>query len=274
VRLDSDAAHAAIEPLAAALGLEPLDCAAGIIRVANAEMVRALRVMTVERGIDPRAYALMPFGGAGPLHAAAIAEQLGIDRIFCPRASGVLSALGLVAAPPRRDAASSYGGLSVDELRRRVRDELGAEPARERVLYELRYVGQSFELAVEAPPDADELVLHERFAEAHERRYGYREPDGEIELVTVRVSAWGESPALSPPPVSADGRRDLRRASFEGAERDIAVFIGQPPAEIGAPAICALPEATLLIPPGWRGRAHADGTIELRREPAAGRKGR
>ena len=87
--------------LAAELGLPPAECAAGILRVANAEMVRALRVMTVERGLDPRGFALLAFGGAGPLHAAAIAEELGMTRILVPRASGVLSALGLAAADRR-----------------------------------------------------------------------------------------------------------------------------------------------------------------------------
>ena len=89
------------------LGLELRECAAGIVRVANAEMVRALRVMTVERGVDPREFALLAFGGAGPLHAAAIAEELGMTRILCPRASGVLAALGLVVSDRRRDAQRS-----------------------------------------------------------------------------------------------------------------------------------------------------------------------
>src|SRR6202012_2635950 len=89
--------------------------AEGIIRVANAEMVRALRVVTVERGVDPRRYALLAFGGAGPLHAAAIAAELGITQIACPRASGVLAALGLVVSPRRRDVQRSVF-LRDDEL--------------------------------------------------------------------------------------------------------------------------------------------------------------
>src|SRR5207302_2687043 len=95
---------AAVGSLATELGLDVLACAEGIIRVANAEMVRALRVVTVQRGIDPRQYALLAFGGAGPLHAAQIAEELGIDNVLCPRASGVLAALGLVVSPRRRDS--------------------------------------------------------------------------------------------------------------------------------------------------------------------------
>src|SRR3954452_10735570 len=104
VELDADAAHAAVDRLAGGLGLDVQACAEGIVRVANAEMVRALRVMTVERGVDPRRFALLAFGGAGPLHAAAIADELGMTTILVPRASGVLSALGLAAADRRADA--------------------------------------------------------------------------------------------------------------------------------------------------------------------------
>ena len=103
--LDRDAAHAAIARLARELDLEVTACAEGIVRVAEAQMLGALRVMSVERGIDPRGFALMPFGGAGPLHAAALARGLEIARVLCPRACGVLCALGLAAAAPRRDAA-------------------------------------------------------------------------------------------------------------------------------------------------------------------------
>ena len=105
VRLDAEAAGDAVRRLGSALGLGELETAEGIVRVANQEMVRALRVVTVERGVDPRHYALMPFGGAGPMHAAALADELQMDRILCPRASGVLSALGLIASERRRDTA-------------------------------------------------------------------------------------------------------------------------------------------------------------------------
>ena len=105
VELDRGAAEGAVAALAGELGLELMGCAEGIVRVAEAEMLAALRLMTVERGIDPRGFTLMPFGGAGPLHAVALARALGISRVLCPRASGVLSALGLAAAAPRRDVA-------------------------------------------------------------------------------------------------------------------------------------------------------------------------
>ncbi len=115
IELDRDAAAEAVGTLADSLGLEPQECAEGIRRVANAEMVRALRVMTVERGVDPRELALLAFGGAGGLHAADIADELGMTRILCPRASGVLAALGLVVSERRRDAQRSVL-LAGDEL--------------------------------------------------------------------------------------------------------------------------------------------------------------
>src|SRR5262249_239695 len=105
VTLDQKAARRSVATLGETLGLTELETAEGIIRAANQEMIRALRVMTVERGVDPRDYALLPFGGAGPMHAAALADELEISKLICPRASGVLSALGLIAAGQRRDTA-------------------------------------------------------------------------------------------------------------------------------------------------------------------------
>jgi N-methylhydantoinase A/oxoprolinase/acetone carboxylase beta subunit len=138
VELDADAAHEAVGRLADELGLSTEDCAAGIVRVANAEMVRAMRVMTVERGVDPRDFALLAFGGAGPLHAAAMADELGMRKILIPRASGVLSALGLAAADRRRDHAHTVF-LHGDDL---TADALAVEDGD--AAYDVRYRGQSF----------------------------------------------------------------------------------------------------------------------------------
>src|SRR5204863_8966481 len=107
VEVDRDAAERAVGRLASELGLDVREAATGIVRVASTEMARAVRVMTVERGIDPRDLALLAFGGAGPLHAAAIAAELDMRRIVVPRASGVLSALGLVVSERRRDLVES-----------------------------------------------------------------------------------------------------------------------------------------------------------------------
>jgi N-methylhydantoinase A len=288
VPLDLDAAERAIARLARELGLEPLECAEGIVRVAEAEMLGALRVMSVERGIDPRGFALMPFGGAGGLHAAALAEALGITRVLCPRASGVLSALGLAAAAPRRDLARSLllrGEALSDELLRRERAELlrqaqmalGAPAVRVRVRYELRYCGQSFELPVEeefANTEAQGLepaALRAGFAHEHELRYGYSDPAAEVELVTMRLSVWGAAPR---PTLSApDGPQapaQQGKVRFAGEWLSASVMHGEPAPgmTLEGPALCALAESTLLIPPGWNGEVDEHGTIHLQAEAA------
>jgi N-methylhydantoinase A/oxoprolinase/acetone carboxylase beta subunit len=238
VELDAGAAQRAVGRLAEALGLDLRACAEGIVRVANAEMVRALRVMTVERGVDPRRFALLAFGGAGPLHAAAIADELGMTRILVPRASGVLSALGLAAADRRADAQRTVlhqDEPDVEGLADEVRATLGGEPELE-AAWDLRYRGQSHELTVRGGERAD---LRERFEALHEERYGHRDPDGEVELVTVRVT--GRLPAA---PV---------RFGAPGGER------------VAGPAIMRLPEATLVVPEGWSGATDDTGTLILER---------
>jgi N-methylhydantoinase A len=275
--LDRAAALQVVSGLARELDMDPLACAEGIVRVAEAEMLRALRVMTVERGIDPRGFALMPFGGAGPLHAAAMARELGIERILCPRASGVLCALGLAAAAPRRDVSrtvmlrgDSFTATRVsaerDALVATACAELGAPPARLRIRHELRYRGQSFELAVEESESTDPDVLTEAFARAHELRYGYRDDSPDVELVNIRVSAWGPSPSLRPLATTTSAPSpDSRPVVFDGRTQQAAVHRGELPfrARIGGPALCALPEATLLVPAGWSGEVDEHGTIHL-----------
>jgi N-methylhydantoinase A len=335
VKLDRVAAERAVGALARELGIEPIACAEGIVRVAETEMRRALAVMTVERGIDPRRFALMPFGGAGPLHAASMATELGIERVLCPRACGVLSALGLAAAAPRRDASSTVmlGGDALTskniarELHRlveRAAAELnpragtphdGGHPEGHtqrahgrqaggpveliEVRYELRYRGQSFELSVDGvihPGDGfgggvvlvsntpgscerallDPARLIEAFEAAHEQRYGYRDKGGEVELVNLRVSASGARPALSlqgavaEPPVHGS-----TRVVFDGELLEAELWRGELPAgaRVRGPALCAMPESTLLVPPGWSGEVDEHGTVVLEREPSARSEG-
>ena len=275
IALDAAAAGAAVERLAGELGLGVLECAEGIRRVAGAEMVQALRVMTVERGVDPRALALLAFGGAGPLHAAAIAAELGITRILCPRASGVLAALGLVVSDRRRDAQRSVLLSGASLTAQAVRDEIAALAGRagagaRRVTAELRYRGQAFELAIECGEAPEPDALREAFAAAHERAYGYRDPDGDVELVTLRVTATEAGPEIDPAAAGAGSggaERSSRRAWFDGSEHDATVLTGEPEpgAELTGPAICELPEATLAVPPGWAGRVEPSGTIRLER---------
>jgi N-methylhydantoinase A len=180
LELDRDAAERALG------SLDPAD----VVDVVNAEMLRALRVVTVERGHDPRGLALVAFGGAGPLHACALAEELGMRTVLVPEAAGVLSALGLVASDERRDAVRSY----LCPLA-----EAGELPPEGEA--DLRYAGQSFELTV--PLGGGDLA--EAFHRAHEERYGYADRTRAVELVAVRTADVRPGPALELP--SADPLR-------------------------------------------------------------------
>ncbi|TML27129.1 MAG: hydantoinase/oxoprolinase family protein [Actinobacteria bacterium] len=283
VALDGAAAAAAVGRLAGELGLETRECAEGIVRVASAEMARALRVVSVERGVDPRDYALVAFGGAGPMHATAVADELGMERILCPPTSGVLAALGLVVSERRRDAQRSVllsgaalSGEAVErtfaELAERARAALDEPGAALRAVYELRYRGQAFELPVEVAGEeaAEPGALAEAFAAAHRDRYGYVDAEGEVELVTVRVTATAPGPDVElarPPGAGESEPAGSRAAVFGGAEVETAVWRGTPApgAELTGPAVCELPESTLVVDPGWRGTVDATGAIALRR---------
>jgi len=277
VPLDLDAAERATGGLARSLGLEPLDTAAGILRVANQEMVRALRVVTVERGVDPRGFALLPFGGAGPMHAAAIAEELEIQTILCPRAGGVLSALGLCASERRRDTTRTVmldgQALSADRIEAevgsmiaRTGSGLGAE-AEAQVTYKLRYAGQAFELAVPGPVDPDPGELIEGFERAHEERYGHRDPEGEVVLVDVELALVVPGPVPRPDAAGTGAlERSARRVFFDGEWIETQVLRGEPAAGEAAegPVVFELPEATFVVPPGWSTGVDAHGTVIAR----------
>jgi N-methylhydantoinase A len=273
VPLDLDAARAAVGKLAAELDLGEIETAEGIVRVANQEMVRALRVVTVERGVDPRRFALLPFGGAGPMHAAEIAAELGIERILCPRAGGVLSALGLCASDRRRDTTRtvmlSGADLSaeriaaeVDELTARLDGESGE--AEVEVVYEMRYAGQAFELGVPDSTRPDPSELCGRFVQLHEERYGHRDPDGEVVLVHIRLAIVAPGPRLEPA-AAPEGHltESTRRVRFDGEWMETTVLRGEPAAGLKAsgPVIFELPEATFVLPPGWSAAVDEAGTI-------------
>jgi N-methylhydantoinase A len=173
VELDRDAAERAMGSLDAA----------AVVDVVNAEMLRALRVVSVERGLDPRDFALVAFGGAGPLHACALAEELGIRDVLVPDTAGVLSAVGLVASDERRDRVESRL-VPLDEAGELPRDGEA----------DLRYAGQSFELTV---PLADDLAA--AFHRAHEERYGYADRARPIELVAIRTADVRRGPSFDLP---------------------------------------------------------------------------
>ncbi len=277
VELDPDAASLPVERLAAELGLGATETAAGIVRVANHGMVGALRVVTVERGIDPRGFALLAFGGAGGMHAASIAAELEIERVLCPRAAGVLSALGLIAGERRYDVAQTVmlGGADltgpaiaarVGELAARAGERLTGSRRLE-ITYEVRYAGQAFELDIQAPADVSIARLRELFEDAHERRYGYRDPDGALELVGIRlaaIEAAAAMPQLAPQEAGVLARGQ-RRAWFDGGWLTADVLSGEPSPGTTAsgPAILELPETTLVVPPGAVAEVDERGTLGI-----------
>ena len=276
VVLRRELAEEALERLGSKLGLDALETALGIVRVANAEMTRALRVISVERGLDPREFALVAFGGAGAMHACALADELGMRTLVVPKAAGVLSALGLAISDVRRDYVeallSPLDDLDADrlesafvELEERAREDLD-DPRLARGA-DLRYRGQSFELTVDAG-ELDELAA--RFHEGHEQRYGYRMDEEPVELVNVRLTATVavEKPELREEPADGDGRCGRRRASFDGDWAEVEVFdraaMGAG-AEVAGPALVEFPEATCVVAAGWAGRVDEAGSLVLER---------
>ncbi|WP_251343997.1 hydantoinase/oxoprolinase family protein [Haloplanus halophilus] len=274
---ESTVREAVRERLAEPLDLSVEAAAQGILEVANANMERALRVVSVERGHDPRDFSLVAYGGAGPLHAAELAAELDVPRVVVPRSAGVLSALGLLISDVvYEDGVSTvrpwaevepatlterFEALAADR-RARLADE-GYPPERRRFerAVDLRYRGQSFDLRIPLPDgdlDGDDLsAVADRFHERHERRYGHASPDEPVELVTVRLRSRG---VVDPPALSmAEGGtadpdpRTTRRASFADDRHETPVYDRSTLATGAAfdgPAIVEGVESTAVVPPG------------------------
>ena len=278
---------------------EPLDrsireAAQGILDVANANMARALRVVSVERGHDPREFGLVAFGGAGPLHAAALAEDLEVPRVIVPRSAGVLSALGLLVTDLLHDFSTSMVRRlpEVDpsaveaplaEFEREGRERFAGTISDERIVVErsldLRYVGQSFQLSVPLPDgDVTEATLasvEDRFHEIHDRRYGHASPEEPVELVTVRARIRGliDPPAIAPARTDgllADAIREERSVTFDGEIHETRIYDRSrlpSGAEFEGPAVVEGEESTVVVRPGQVATVDEYGTIVLEVEP-------
>ncbi|MGB6164582.1 MAG: hydantoinase/oxoprolinase family protein [Pseudonocardiaceae bacterium] len=253
LRLDLDAATRAVGELPGG--------APGILAVVRATMARALRKVSTERGIDPAGLALVAYGGAGPLHATALARELGCRAVVVPPAPGVLSALGLLLAPARYEASRTVMAPAEDDLTdawQALEAQARAELARQGVTGEItlsrladaRYAGQSHELrlAADAGEDLAQLLHH-----AHRQAYGYAMPDERVLVVTLRVVARGE-PVLSQPPVDWDQGEPAPERSREiagvGAARVVSrarLAVGD---EVSGPALIEQPDTTTLLAPG------------------------
>ena len=291
LKLNVEAANAVLDDLADEADLPDAEAAArGVVRVANATMTRAIRSATVERGHDPREFDLVAFGGAGPMHAAALADDLGMDRVVVPAPAGVLSAYGLLAADETHDAVrtvtqpladSDPADIDViyDELIESVLADVSEpEAATIERAADCRYDGQSFELTV-AVDDFSPDAVAETFDAAHERAYSYT-LSAPVELVNLRVTATIESES---PVISHGGGGDAvvgsREAVFPTADGDTGARVSATvydrselaaEATVDGPAILEQAESTTVVPPGWRGQIRGDGALVMRRGDTGG----
>lgn len=296
VRLDVGAARAVIERLGAQLGLSSAAAALGVIRVANAIMERALRTVSVEQGYDPRAFTLLPFGGAGPLHACDLAEALAIPRILCPPMPGVLSAFGMLVADVTSDASqsvlSSVAALH-DDLRplaeacqglcAKVEAAIAAErtaPATITAALDLRYRGQSYELTVPLALPLSRAALDQAvaaFHAAHAQRYGYAMPAESVEAVTLRVRATAAGASLTLPARPVEGadpsaaRLADRSVWFDAAAPRATACYDRarlaPGNRLAGPAILLQYDSTVVVAPDWHGRIDATSNLWLEHAP-------
>ncbi|WP_319581985.1 hydantoinase/oxoprolinase family protein [uncultured Pseudodesulfovibrio sp.] len=268
--LDVDGARQGIERLARELGLGPAELAEGVLAVANANMERAIRVISVEKGFDPREFTLLSFGGAGGMHCAELARLLGMPEVLVPVDPGILSATGMLMADVVKDysrtvmrPAAEFTGQALEDAFVALEQEGLAELAtegvpQERVVHErfldMRYQGQSFEIVVPFGPD-----MAERFQTLHEQRYGYRNADKPVEVVNVRLRSRGTADRKEPVPgmnggeaISSAARLGSQKAIFEGVSLDTAILDRMalmPGNRFTGPAIVTEYTSTIVVPP-------------------------
>jgi N-methylhydantoinase A/oxoprolinase/acetone carboxylase beta subunit len=271
MRLDASRSRAAAAGVARRLKRSIDEVAEGVVRVANASMERAIRVVSLERGHDPRRFTLVAFGGAGGMHAAEIAAELAIERILVPRHAGVLSALGMLVADVTRDYAVTLlrpaASVTLAQLDRSIAP-LVAEAARALAAdgfrarrqvvsrrIEMRYIGQSYEISVPWGPDSAQA-----FHAAHERRYGYADRARPTEIVALRVRAVGLTAKPSPRRAKirpcAPGRPCAIRPARFGGQTMRAPFHRwddlAPGVRGRGPAVITSGDATVVVPPRFR----------------------
>jgi N-methylhydantoinase A len=269
--IDAARSREAVRSVAAALDGDVERTAAGIVALVDAEMAKVLRIVSVERGLDPRDFTLIAFGGGGPLHACALAADLDLPRVVIPRSPGLFSAVGLLTAHVRVPRARSFvapltaatadaAEAVADALAGEAHEQLlaqGVDPAAIRIVRELdlRYAGQSFDLTVAHRGDADAIAA--AFHDRHERRYGYAARDERVEIAAVRVTAigWNEGIAtgsLAPgaAPVPAGERRVWDAGAFVTAGVYEREHLGRG-ARLAGPAIVEQYDTTTWVPAGW-----------------------
>ncbi|PYM69423.1 MAG: 5-oxoprolinase, partial [Candidatus Rokuibacteriota bacterium] len=296
IAIDAGRAHGAVADLARRLGgsMTVESLAEGILTIAVARMTSAIREISIQRGHDPRDFTLIAFGGAGPMHALALAQEIGIPRVLVPRHPGNFSALGLLASDikhddvrtrvgPLRERLAVAGELFA-EMDRAARHQLeleGFAAPQQRILrsLDLRYCGQAFELNVALGADGLALdALEAAFHRQHLAAYGHASPGAAIELVNARLAAYGLVPKPSgeryrSAGASIDDALVARRLIwFDGAPHDCPVWERERLPERGVlrgPAVVEEFGATTVVPPGWGGVVDEHGNLRFEREARA-----
>ena len=283
-------AYSFVTSLGQKLGMDTWKAALGVLEVANANMEKAIRVITVERGVDPRGFTLVAFGGAGPLHACELAERLDIPRVLVPRYPGVLSALGMLAADVMKDyaqtvmwplpgaveggfvrqIATGFRSLAVRGWQEMTAEGFDRQTTQVLTALDMRYVGQSHELVV----PFDELStadLAGRFQAAHKERFGYNLPDEQVEIVNLRLKMLGR---VQRPTLQRE-LPDTGDASKAVLEERTVWFQDPMPTKVysrellhaghlfAGPAIVVQMDATTAVPPGWKCQVDVIGSLIL-----------
>ncbi len=282
VALRRDLADRALAALGDALDMDVATAAAGVVEVVEAHMTRAVRRVSVEEGADPRDAVLVAFGGAGGLHATALARRLEMQRVIVPPYAGVFSALGLLLSPPRADASRSVlpgaADAALDRAIAEVADQARADlaatgatgPVEVATLVDARYRGQSHETVVPYGPGDGRAALKARFHTQHEVRNGFARPGDPVEVVTVRAVAtappalrWTDLPSPRP---SGEAARPGREVVTRDGLVEAAVWWRpalEPGAELVGPCVVEEPEATTYLAPGERARVLEHGVLEV-----------
>ncbi|HVV57338.1 MAG TPA: hydantoinase/oxoprolinase family protein [Gaiellaceae bacterium] len=289
--LDTDASARALRSVGAQLGLDDTSFAEGILQIVNAKMADAMRTITVRQGIDPREYSLVAFGGAGPMHAVWLAEELDIAEVVVPWSPGTFSAWGMLQTDMRHDVVRSFfsplAATTADavasvygELEEEAARLLAAEGVEEAARYavrsaDMRYVGQEYTVAVTVGGRVDLAEIEASFHEAHAVRYGHAAPGEQVELVNLRLAAMGRLGGRPAPFRSPDGSADLvlgrRPVVFGGEQHDTAVLARELlPAGWShrGPIIVEELSATTVVPPGYAAKVDDHGNLLIGREVA------
>jgi N-methylhydantoinase A len=282
MRVDPELARRAMEPLAQSMGKSLVQTALGICRVAENNMGRAVAAVTSRRGLDPRRFTLLSFGGAGGLHACAVAEGLEIEQVLVPPYSGVLSALGMVIAPPVADASKTVLHLRAQLDDARVAAEYGylsgltsdvishSQSASVEAFADVRFEGQSHELTVKVERPSRQHI-ETIFLDAYRARYGQAPSGRPIEMVTLRVRRFGKVAQLRLPSLAEAGEEAIERGELvddEGRIQTAATLtrfsLRRSKVDRG-PLLVIDPEATTYVPPGWKVQVVESGALVLSR---------